>query len=105
LLGTRELHRSGQTPARLSPATALPAFQGTLRAYRVRPDTLAETLWTQLRRARLDDYQRRSSKTSRAYPRKKHPTPIGIPQITLATDLQIAQAAALQGKEEFRLAA
>jgi hypothetical protein len=58
-----------------------------------------------LRRARLDDYQRRSSKTSRAYPRKKHRTPIGIPHITLATDLQIAQAAALQNKEALRLAA
>jgi hypothetical protein len=105
LLGTRALHLSGQAPARLSPAAALHAFQCTLREYRVRPDTLAETLWVQLRRARLDDYQRRSSKTSRAYPRKKHRTPIGIPHITLATDLQIAQAAALQNKEEFRLAA
>jgi hypothetical protein len=105
LLGTRELHLSGQAPGRLSPAAALHACQCTLREYRVRPDTLAETLWAQLRRARLDDYQRRSSKTSRAYPRKKHRTPIGIPRITLATDLQIAQAAALQNKEEFRLAA
>jgi hypothetical protein len=105
LLGTRELHLSGQAPVRLSPAAALHAFQCTLREYRVRPDTLAETLWAQLRRARLDDYQRRSSKTSRAYPHKKHRTPIGIPRITLATDLQIAQAAALQNKEEFRLAA
>ena len=105
LLGTRELHLSGQAPTRLSPAAVLHAFQGILREYRVRPETLAETLWVQLRRARLDDYQRRSSKTSRAYPRKKHRTPIGIPHITLATDLQIAQAAALQNKEEFRLAA
>jgi len=105
LLGHRELHASGPETARLSPAAALHAFQRMLREYRVRPDTLAETLWVQLRRARLDAYQRRSSKTSRAYPRKKHRTPIGIPQITLATDLQIAQAAALQHHREFRLAA
>ena len=105
LLGTRELHLSGPAPVRLSPAAALHAFQCPRREYRVRPDTLAETLGVQLRRARLDDYPRRSSKPSRAYPRKKHRTPIGIPPITLAIDLQIAQAAALQNKEEFRLAA
>jgi hypothetical protein len=62
-------------------------------------------LWAQLRRARLDDYQRHSSKTSRAYPRKKQRTFIGIPHIALATDQQIVQAAALQDTEEFRLAA
>jgi hypothetical protein len=105
LLGQRELYASSPAPARLSPATAIRVFQHTLREYRVRPETQAETLWTQLRLARLDDYQRHSSKTSRSYPRKKHRTPIGIPHITLATDLQIAQAAALQNKEEFRLAA
>ena len=105
LLGTRELHAAGHTPTRLSPAAALRAFQRTLREYRVRPDTPAETLWAQLRRARLDDYQRHSSKTSRAYPRKKQRPPIGIPHITLATAHQIAQAATLQDKEEFRFAA
>jgi hypothetical protein len=84
---------------------ALHAFHRTLREYRVRPETPADTLWTQLRRARLDDYQRHTAKTSRAYPRKKHRPPIGIPLITLATDHQIAQAVALHDTEEFRLAA
>ena len=102
---TQFLHRSGQEPARLSPAAALYAFQHTLREYRVRPTTQADTLWAQLRRARCDAYQRRSSKTSRAYPRKKRHPLIGIPQITQATDQHIAQAAALQNREEFRLAA
>ena len=101
LLAARELHTSGQTSARLSPAAAIHAFQRTLREYRVRPETQAETLWTQLRRARLDAYQRRSSKTSRAYPRKKHREPIGIPHITRATPHQIALAHALQHQEEF----
>jgi hypothetical protein len=105
LLGHRELRASGQEPVRLSPAAARHAFQGTLPEYRVRPESPAETLWAQLRRARLDDYQRRAAKTSRAYPRKKQRIPIGIPRILLATDRQIAQAAALQGKEAFRLAA
>jgi len=105
LLGTRELHACGYAPARLSPAAALRAFQQLLREYRVRPATHAETLWSQLRLARLDNYQRRAAKTSRAYPRKKRRPPIGIPQITRATEQQIAQAAALQDKEAFRLAA
>jgi Transposase DDE domain len=105
LLGKRELCASGQELARLSPAAALHAFQRTLREYRVRPETPAETLGTQLRCARLDGYQRHSSKTSRAYPRKKQRLPIGIPQIMQATEQQIAQAAALQDKEAFRLAA
>lgn len=101
LLGRRELRARGHDPVRLSPAAALHAFQRTLREYRVRPETPAETLWAQLRRARVDDYQRRSAKTSRAYPRKKHRTPIGIPHITRATPHQIAQAHALQHQEEF----
>jgi DDE family transposase len=105
LLGRRELHASGQEPARFSPAAALHPFQRTMHEYRVRPETAAETLWSQLGCARLDAYQRRSSKTSRAYPRKKQRPPIGIPHLTLATDYQIAQAAALQDKEALRLAA
>jgi hypothetical protein len=105
LLGTRELHASGHAPARLSPAAAIHAFQRTLREYRLRPDTPAETLWVQLRLARLDDYQRHSAKTSRAYPRKKQRAPIGIPHLEPATDHQIAQAAALQHHQEFRLSA
>jgi hypothetical protein len=105
LLGSRELGASGHEPTRLSPAAAIHACQRTLRAYRVRPETPAETLWTQLRLARLDDYHRRSSQTSRAYPRKKQRPPIGIPHITRATPHQIAQAQALQHQEEFRLAA
>jgi hypothetical protein len=105
LLGTRELRTSGPAPARLSPAAAIHAFQRTLREYRVRPETQAETLGAQLRRARLDDYRRRSSKTSRAYPRKKQRERIGIPHITLATEQQVTQAQALQHQEEFRLSA
>ena len=104
-LAARELCASGHAPTRLSPAAALHAFPRTRREYRVRPETHAETLWAQLRRARLDTYQRRSAKTSRAYPRKKQRPPIGIPHITRATEHQIAQAHALQHPEEFRLSA
>src|SRR4029077_4243888 len=105
LLGTRELHASGYNPTRLSPAAAIRAFQHILREYRVRPATHTETLWGQLRLARLDDYQRHTAKTSRAYPRKKQRALIGIPHITLATQQQLALANTLQHQEEFRLAA
>jgi hypothetical protein len=108
LLGTRELSASGHDPLRLSPAAALHAFHRTLREYRLRPETQMETLWTQLRLARRDDYRRRSAKTSREYPRKKQRPPIGIPQITRATPHQIALAHALRHHEEceeFRLSA
>jgi hypothetical protein len=106
LLGSRELPASGPEPARFSPAAAIHAFQRTLREYRGRPEPHAET-WggAQLRLARLHDYPRRSSKTSRAYPRKKQRAPIGSPHITRATAQQITQANALQQHQEFRLSA
>ena len=44
LLGTRELGAYGSVPTRLSPAAALRAFQQTLREYRLRPATSADTL-------------------------------------------------------------
>jgi hypothetical protein len=108
LLAARELSASRHAPARLSPAAALHAFHRTLREYRLRPATPADTLGAQLRLARLDDYRRRSAKTSREYPRKKQRPPIGIPQITRATPHQIALAHALRHHEEceeFRLSA
>ena len=71
----------------------------------MRPETHAETWWAQLRLARLDDYQRRAAKTSRAYPRKKHRARIGIPHLTRATEHKITQANALQHQQEFRLSA
>ena len=43
-LGSRELRASGHAPTRLSPAAALRAFHRTLREYRVRPETPADTL-------------------------------------------------------------
>lgn len=105
LLGARELRARGHEPVQLSPAAAIHAFQRTLQEYRVRPETPAETLWAQLGRARLDTYLRRSSKTSRAYPRKKQWDRIGIPHLMPATNQQVIQAYALRHQEEFRLAA
>lgn len=106
LLGQRELAQSGQDPTRLSPAVAIQAFQGTLRDYRVRPESREESLWSKLRTALLDDYQRGSSKTSRNYPRKKKRERIVAPKITKATKPQINAAKELKQKTlEFRFTA
>lgn len=106
LLGERELVESGQDPLRLSPAMAIRAFQSTLRDWRVRPEDREENLWSQLRVALLDDYERHSSKTSRNYPRKKKRKPIGMPKITKATPTQINAAKELmKHKQEFQLTA
>ncbi len=104
LLGQRELAATGQEPTRLSPAAAIRAFQGTLRDYRVRPDSPAETLWAHLRRAVRDDYQRHSSKTRRHYPWKKQRPPIGVPTISRATPQQITHATELKQHPEPRTA-
>jgi hypothetical protein len=106
LLGQRELDASGQAPERLSPAAAIKAFQSMLRDYRVRPESADESLWSKLRIALLDDYERRSSKTSRNYPRKKKRERIRPPKITHATREQIKAATELkQQKAELRLSA
>ena len=91
---------------RLSAAAAIRAFQSTLRGYRVRPESYQESLWSQLRIALLDDYQRNSSKTSRNYPRKKKRDRIGAPKITRATKEQITAAQELKKQQpEFQLPA
>jgi hypothetical protein len=106
LLGQRELAESGADPARLSPASAIKAFQSTLGEYRLRPESLEETLWSRLRIALLDDYQRSSSKTSRNYPRKKQRERISAPTISNATRQQITAAKRLKHQQkELRLSA
>ncbi len=106
LLGQRELVENGDAPTRLSPAATIRAFQSTLRDYRVRPEHHQDSLWVRLRGALLDDYQRKRSKTSRNYPRKKARERIGAPKITQATRQQINAAKELREQElEFRLTA
>lgn len=106
LLGQRELAQRGENPTRLSAAAAIQAFQCTLREYRVRPESRAESLWSKLRLAVLDDYQRASSKTSRNYPRKKTRQGLGAPKITPASKQQIHAAEELkQQQPELRLPA
>jgi hypothetical protein len=106
LLGQHELTVAGCDPTKLSPASAIKAVQDTLTHYRVRPESMEETLWTRLRNACLDDYQRVGSKASRNYPRKKKRKRIGAPKITDATKQQILTATRLKNqRHEFRLTA
>ncbi len=106
LLGERALAESGHDPERLSAASAIAAFQSTLRDWRIRPENQRETLWSQLTTSLLDDYERRSSKKSRGYPRKKKRGSVGSPKITTATKQQIAVAQQLmQYQNEIQLAA
>jgi DDE family transposase len=98
LLGQRELEKNGADPTRLSAAATIKTFQDTLHDYRVRPESREESLWAKLRLALLDDYQRKSSKTSRNYPRKKQRQRIGAPKISPATKQQIIAAKELRAK-------
>ena len=105
-VGTTRVSRKPQGPDRLSPAAAIKAIQSTLRDYRVRPKSAEENLWSKLRLSLLDDYERRSSKTSRNYPRKKKRERIRPPKITSATRKQINAAKELRQQEtEYRLPA
>jgi hypothetical protein len=92
LLGQREQARVGAAPAQLSPAGAIKAVQATLRDYRHRPESSDETLGSMLAAARLDDYQRASSKTSRDYPRQKQRERTAAPKILCARTQQINAA-------------
>lgn len=100
LLGQRELLENGEDPSRLSSASAISAFQSTLREYRVRPESPEQSLWSLLRLALLDDYQRSSSKTSRNYPRKKKRERIGAPTIANANKQQINAAKELKHQQQ-----
>ncbi len=92
LLGQRELVRAGESPSQLSAAAAIKAVQTTLRDYRLRPESPEETLSSMLAAARLDNYERSSSKTSRDYPTKKKRERIASPKITRALKQQITAA-------------
>jgi Transposase DDE domain len=106
LLGQRELAENGTSPAWFSVARAIRAFQKTIREYRVRPTSAAESLWQELRVCLLDGYARRGAKTSRNYPRQKKREAIGIPKLTPASQEQIDAALDLKKKQqEFQLTA
>ena len=106
LLAQREIAQSGRDPCRLSPVGAIKAIQEVICHYRQRPDGPTESLGWMLRHALRDDYQRRSSKTARAYPAKRQRERTGVPTIARASKSQMAAAKEFKGKEpEFRLPA
>jgi len=106
LLAQREIAQSGCDPCRLSPAGAIKAIQEVMCHYRNRPDEPTESLGWMFRHALLDDYQRTSAKTARAYPRKRKRERTGVPTIASASKSQILAANEFKARErEFRLPA
>ena len=106
LLAQREIANSGRDPCQLSPAGAIKAIQKVMVHYRNRPDDPTETLGWMFRNALLDDYQRTSSKTARAYPQKRKRERTGVPAIAAASTSQIAAANQFKATErQFRLSA
>ena len=98
LLAQREISDSGGNPCRLSPAAAIKAIQEVLCHYRNRPDEPTEILGRMLRNALLDDYQRTSSKTARAYPTKRKRERTGVPEVAGASKSQINAAKEFRAK-------
>ena len=85
---------------------AIKAIQKVMCQYRNRPEDPTESLGWMFRNALLDDYQRTSSKTARAYPRKRKRERTGVPTITGASKSQINAARQFKTKErQFRLSA
>lgn len=89
-----ELAKQGIAPQQLSTAGVLRVFRRMLRDY-LHPAT-RHTLTRLLHRAIRDRYPRKD-KSSRDYPRKKHPDPpAGPPEIKIATAAQIRLARELR---------
>ena len=106
LLAQREIARSGGDPGQLSPAGAIKAIQKVICHYRNRPDDPRESLEWMFRNALLDDYQRTSSKTARAYPQKRKRERTGVPAIAAASKSQTTAANQFKARErQFRLSA
>ena len=91
LLGVTEAIEQNESPHRVSVAGALSAIRTVMRDYRWRPEP-SEDLASLLGKALIDSYVRKSSKTSRNYPRKKNEKPAGKPVIQAASREQVACA-------------
>jgi len=98
LLAQREISNSGGDPCRSSPAAAIKAIRKAMCHYRTRPDEPTESLGWMLRNALLDDYQRTSSKTARAYPTKRKRERTGVPKVASASKSQINVAIEFRAK-------
>lgn len=85
-------------PNRLSCAGMLRAYRRAMREYRSRPE-VGEDLYSLLRIALKDDYQRTKPKTNEDYPRKTQKPPAGKPKIKNATKRQVARAKKVKNRE------
>ena len=99
LLAVTEAIDQNESPHRVSVAGALGAIRTAMRDYRWRPDP-GEDLTSLLGKAFIDSYVRKSSKTSRNYPRKKNEKPAGKPVILAASREQIACAKELTTRQQ-----
>jgi len=94
LLNVRALHRAGVDSRRASPAQTRDAVRRCLRNERPCRRT-RRSLASMLTTCQLDNYQRRSSKASRNYPRKKTQRPPGPPIFKSPTKQQLQAATRL----------
>ncbi len=85
-----QLAKEGVPAHRISVAKILSAYRKSMREYKSRPDA-GESLCELVAKAVIDPYKR-TNKSSRDYPRKKHGHAIGAPQIRTATEDQIKTA-------------
>lgn len=91
LYASVELHSQGIALQRMSFAGVLDAFREIARDY-LHPANRRRTLRILIRNALLDTYDRKKSKSSRDYPRKKKHKQPGKPEIKQATPGQRKQA-------------
>lgn len=99
LMAVAEVIEQGESPHRVSVAGALGAIRTVLRDYRWRPD-LGKDLASLLGAALIDAYDRKSTKASRNYPRKKNEKPAGKPVIQAASREQVACVKELKARQQ-----
>lgn len=85
-------------PNRLSCAGMLRAYRRAMREYKSRPEA-GEDLYSLLRIALKDNYERTKPKTNEDYPRKTQKKPAGKPKIKKATKTQVARAKRVKKNE------
>ena len=104
LYGKEEIGKKHEI-SRLSPANAIRAFSRTCREYRSDPKDEMSSLRNLLGVALTDEYERKSEKTNREYPRKSLRTPPGEPRMEKATKKQQENAANLKNVDQKHLTA
>lgn len=97
------LAEKGVPPKRISTAGVLLGYRGAMREYKSPADP-GESLYEMVGKALIDSYKR-TSKSSRDYPRKKQEKPAGAPKVRNATKAQINAAKQVRDQLALRLTA